>query len=233
MIDIHTHVLPFVDDGSTAMDLSLQLLQESVTIGVTDLFLTPHYMKTRDYLSTATENREVFLQLQEEVKKRNIPIRLYLGNEIFYTIDSLHDLRSGIVIPLGDSDKVLLEFSTTDIHEDIGEAIHNVKALGYVPIIAHSERYPYIDSLKDYEIMRKMGALIQVNASSVVGISGKTMQKMAFKLIKNELVDFIASDIHVSRKNYMKEAYHLVSKKFGDRSASRLFMNQSVLQTNR
>jgi len=229
MIDIHTHVLPFVDDGSKNMESSIKLIQESVSFGITDLYLTPHYMLTRNYLSTNQENKIIFQQLCDEVKKQGIPIKLHLGNEVYYQFQSIDDYRSKRVVPLGSTNFVLIEFSTSEEEEDISEAIHNMKALGYIPILAHVERYTYIKDFHDYEVIHKMGALIQVNAASVVGASGTPTKKMVMKMIKNGLVDFIASDIHEFRTNYMKQAYELIERKFKKGIAEKLF-NNSILK---
>lgn len=230
MIDIHTHILPFIDDGSKTLEESIQLLEEEEQIGVTDVFLTPHYIKHRNYLSTYKENIEVYDQFLEEVKKRNIKVNLHLGNEVYYHFDSVSHLRNQTVVPMGNSKFVLIEFSTSEEEEDIGEAIHNMKALGYIPIIAHIERYPYIKNFKDYELIKRMGAYIQVNASSVTGSSGSQYKKLALKLIKAGVVDFIASDIHTFRKNELVEAYKIVSKKFGIDTANHLFHNEVILK---
>lgn len=228
MIDIHAHVLPFVDDGSPDIESSVNLLAEAAELGVTDLFTTPHYMKVRNYLSSVENNRAVFEQMNNEIKTRNIPIRLHLGNEIYYTIKTIQDLKNGTVIPLGNSRKVLLEFSMNEEEEDISEAIHNMNALGYQAIIAHPERYPYL-KWTDFEVIKKMRALIQINASSIIGRYGAQTQKLVLKLIKEGYVDFVASDIHKSRPNHLKEAYNLILKKFGKAIADRIFSNESVL----
>lgn len=228
MIDIHTHILPFVDDGSKSLEASIELLQEEIEFGVTDVFFTPHYMRTRNYLSPYEENKKVFDDFQNEVKKRNLSINIHLGNEIYYHLDSVQKLRDQIVVPLGNTRFVLIEFSTSEEEEDVAEAIHNMKSLKYIPIIAHIERYPYL-TFHDYEIIKKMGAYIQVNAGSVTGSSGQQYKKLAFKMIKSGLVDFISSDIHTFRKNEMKEAYHIVEKKFGKEKADHLFHNEVIL----
>ncbi len=228
MIDIHTHVLPFIDDGSIDIESSLELLREEEKIGVTDVFLTPHYMKQRNYLSTYQQNLEVFHQFQNIANENHIKVNMHLGNEVYYKIDSVQKFREGIVVPLGNTKFVLIEFSTIEEEEDLAEAIHNMKALGYKPIIAHIERYSYIKDFKDYELIKRMGAYIQLNAASVVGASGHQYKKLCMKMIKAGLVDFIASDIHTFRTNYMKEAYELVEKKFGMDVANKLFNNQVI-----
>ncbi|MBN2696055.1 MAG: hypothetical protein JXR38_00780 [Bacilli bacterium] len=229
MIDIHTHILPFIDDGAKDMETSLRMIEESAAIGVTDLFLTPHFMKSRNYLSLASENQMIFEKLQAAVKAKKISIELHLGNEVFYTIDSIRDIREGLILPLGNSKLILIEFSLGDDHEAIDEAIHNMTSMGYTPVIAHPERYDYLEFKRDFSVIKKMGALIQVNASAVIGKAGHEQHKTVLKLIKKGYADFVASDIHASRQNYMREAYDFISHKFGKDKAERLCNNKMAL----
>jgi len=231
MIDIHTHILPGVDDGSPSVEASIEMLREAERFGVTDVFLTPHYMKSRGYVSTYTENKEVFERFSVAAKQAGVSINMHLGNEIYYSFSSIQALRDGTVSPLGESTVVLIEFSTSEEEEEIPEAIHNMRAMGYTPVIAHVERYPYIKTAKDYEVMRKMGALIQINAASIVGAAGPATKKFVWKLLKAGLIDIIASDIHVFRTNYLKEAYDLIHKKFGQAMSSKLFHHPMFLKT--
>lgn len=229
MIDIHTHILPGVDDGSPDMETSIALLKEELKQGVTDIFVTPHYFKYRGYLSTSDENQLIFNQLVEEKKKQNININLYLGTEIYYDKDTIRNLENSIVKPLGDSKFVLVEFSLFEESEDILEAINSITAKGYTPVIAHPERYPYIKKEDAYYYMRRMGAKIQINASSLLGDYGKKTKKFVFKLIKKNLIDFVASDIHGFRKVKLSEAYEVVKKAFSIEKANDLFNNVSIL----
>ncbi|MDD3477446.1 MAG: hypothetical protein PHP32_01020 [Candidatus Izemoplasmatales bacterium] len=231
MIDIHTHILPGVDDGSPSEEASIEMLREEERFGVTDVFLTPHYMKSRGYLRTYDENKTVFEQFSMAAKKAGISIQLHLGNEIYYTFSSIQALRDQTVAPMGNTPAVLIEFSTSEEDEEIPEAIHNIVAMGYTPVIAHVERYSYIKTAKDYEVMRKMGALIQINAAAIVGAAGPATKKFVWKLLKSGLIDVIASDIHVFRTNYMKEAYDLILKKFGQVITERLFNHPIFAET--
>lgn len=228
MIDIHTHVLPFVDDGSPNIEASLKMVEAASLAGVTDLFLTPHFMKLRNYLSEYSQNRIIFASFLDEVKKAGFPIRLHLGNEIYYTITTVKDLKNQVVIPLGDSNKALLEFSLDEEDEDIAEAIHNLKIIGYQAIIAHPERYSYV-KYTDYQVIRDMGGLIQINAASILGKYGLSIQKMVLRLIKEGLVDFVASDNHNFRSYGLKEAYLLIEKRFGSQTAKNIFVNKTIL----
>ncbi|MFH0993380.1 MAG: CpsB/CapC family capsule biosynthesis tyrosine phosphatase [bacterium] len=229
MIDIHSHVLPFIDDGSPDMESSLALLREAELQGVKDLFLTPHYYPARGYFSTRSENQEVYANLKKACSEAGIGITMHLGNEIYYSIETIRDLREKIVAPMGNSKMVLLEFSMNKEEEDITEAIHNIRAIGYQPIIAHPERYPYLDKSHDFEVIRKMGGLIQLNAASIVGKYGGAIQKTAFSLLKLGWIDFIASDIHSFRKNQIREAYELVARKIDPETAERVFNNRTIL----
>ena len=230
VIDIHSHFLPFVDDGSPDTTQSLAILREAEGFGVTDVFLTPHYMPTRGYINSATANRIVFDQFVKDVAQQGVRIKLHLGTEIYYTPDTVKLLRDQTVIPLGNSRSVLIEFNAAEEDEDIVEAIHNMKALGFKPIIAHAERYEYIGKIENFRLMKKMGAFIQINAGSVLGKSGSAIQKFVFKLIKEKLVDFVASDMHVFRINYLAEAFKFVEKKFDTATAIAIFHNPVLLK---
>lgn len=229
MIDIHTHILPGVDDGSPNMETSIKLLKEEINQGVTDVFVTPHYYKFRGFYSTSDENTVIFQQLVEEIKKHNMQINIYLGTEIYYDKNTIKNLNNKVVLPLGNTKFVLIEFSLCEESEDILEAINGITAKGYIPIIAHPERYPYIKSIDAYYYMRRMGAKIQINASSLIGNYGRKTKKFVLNLIKSNLVDFVASDMHDFRMVKLSEAYKVVEKTFSIEKANELFNNKSIL----
>ncbi len=228
MIDIHTHILPYVDDGSPGLETSIDLIKSEIEQGVTDIFVTPHYMKYRNFLSTYEDNKIVFNKLVEKVKEENLEVNLYLGNEIYYDNKTLENLRNNVVVSLDKSKYILVEFSLYQETEDIPDAIHNLVAKGYIPIIAHPERYPYITNVSDYKIMKKMGAKIQINAGAINGDYGKKIKKMVMNLIKNNLVDFIASDVHDFRTSEMFSAYNIVKKAISKEKADQIFINKMI-----
>lgn len=227
MIDVHTHILPLVDDGPKSLEKSISLLEDSIRDGITTIILTPHYMKIRGYLSPASNNRLVFDELLSVVKEKGLNVNLILGQEIYYTPDTIQNIRDQVVVPIGNTKLMLIEFSSMQ-EEDIAEAVHNVTALGFIPIIAHVERYPHL-TIHDVNMLRHMGALIQVNAGSVIGEYGTKSKSFIHRLIKEELIDFVASDIHPFRKNHMKDAYAYVLKKYGKAMAQKLFYNPILL----
>ncbi len=219
MIDIHTHILPFVDDGSFDNNLSLDMLQECVNQGVTDVFLTPHYRKL--YKLPTNVLRSEFEKFNSVVASNNIPINLYLGQEI-YIDDSYKQAFAGKkILTMNDSKFVLIEFEY-DSEEDMADVVYEIKMFGYKPIVAHYERYSNADIETAYEI-KALGGFIQINADSLVGKSKKRYIKLIKKLFKENLVDFVASDVHHDRENHLLLAKQFVKKKFGEETANRVF----------
>lgn len=229
MIDIHTHLLPYVDDGVRDFDEAISIIKDLSNQGVKHIFVTPHYYKMRNYVSTKQENLKIFNQLKEKTSRENIDVFLYLGNEINYTIEVLKVIDQGIVSPLKDP-IYLIEFSTQASVYEITEAVHNMKSKGYLPILAHIERYEKLSDIEDVRLLKKLGALIQINASSVLGSRGFFTKRWIKKLIKENCVDFIASDSHSLRPNLMSDAYTYVEKKFSKEKANQLFNNSMILK---
>lgn len=222
MIDIHSHIVFNVDDGADNIEQSIEMIKEMITNGVTDLICTPHYR-----LRMFTETKEViennFKLLCEEVKKQNLNINLYLGRETYFD-KSIYNILN--TLEINQKNIILLEFSYTN-NPDIEEVIYNIKRLGYRVIIAHVERYTYL-KVDDIINMKSKNVYIQVNASTILGKDGLKDKKKAFKLIKAGVVDFIASDMHYHRNNYLKKAYDIISKKFGKEIADKLFMTNAL-----
>lgn len=222
VIDIHTHIIPNVDDGSFNLETSIFLIKEEIKQGITDIICTPHFRRGM-FETSREEILENYNLLKEEIKKQNLNINIYLGQEIYirrYTsLDRI--FQENRVFSMNDQKYLLLEFSYTN-EIDISEIVFSCKLKGYTPIIAHIERYEYVGIEEANDIV-EAGGLIQVNASSVIGKHGGKIKKKVKKLIKNNLVSFIASDIHSNRKNYMLKTYNYIQKKYGEKMANELF----------
>lgn len=231
MIDIHSHIIPNVDDGSESIDESLKMLKEEVSMGITDVICTPHY---RRHMFT-TGNKEIylsFLNLKEASKNNNLDINIYLGQEIYiHSLQgfkkTLEMLNNGEIYSYENTKYILLEFSYTD-EIDITEAAYMAIIKGYKPIIAHIERYQYINSIEKVQEIIDVGALIQINASSVIGKDGMRTKKFIRKLINNNCVSFVSSDIHFKRTNYMLKAYNYVVKKHSKEIADKIFTSNAL-----
>lgn len=219
MVDIHTHIIHRVDDGSKNIENSLAMLEMAKSAGTTDIICTPHYRK--GYFETEKQEIEsCFIELTDRAK--DIGVNLYLGQEVATNRVVNEIVKGGSVFTLNKSRYVLLEFDYNNF-VDIGNICFELKVCGYVPIIAHIERYTYVDA-SDVEEFIDSGALIQINASSVVdGIFAKYRKKVD-KYLKLNLVHFVASDIHSGRKYLLDKAYLAIKKKFGKERADKLFI---------
>ena len=187
--DNHSHILYGVDDGVKTVEESLKILRFYEEAGLQTLWLTPHIME--DVPNTTEGLRGRFAELQAAYPG---PIRLRLAAE--YMIDTLfvERLRSKDLLLHG-GDLVLMETSTwsppIDLWEIVEEAIHS----GYRPLIAHPERYRYMQ-MKDYERLRKMGCLLQLNLPSIVGVYGEETRAKAERLLEKGFYSMTGSDCH-------------------------------------
>ena len=212
MTDIHTHIIPCVDDGSPSMEESIKMIKHEIDIGVDTIICTPHHIYGR-YMKTVEEIKEQFELLQKEVEKEKLPIKLLLGQEICYSHreDQITMLKEGKLLTLGGSNKILLEFSFTREPEDILEVIYNFSINGYKVIVAHVERYEWMTYDKVLSL-RNEGALIQINSDSYLGLSNWREKRLTRKLIRKHLVDFIASDTHSFRPSTLDKSYKKIKQ---------------------
>ena len=224
-IDIHCHILPGVDDGSPDMATSLEMLRIADKNGITHLILTPHHKPMHHNVSP--EHNVVYRKkLQEAAKEAGIKAKLFSGNEIYYSDETMEELMEGKICSLAGSDYVLVEFHPTNPYKAIQNAVSRVQAAGFIPIIAHVERYSDIVShparVKD---LIEMGSLIQVNASSIMGKYGFGISHFTKKLLKEELVHFIASDAHDTgrRAPNLLDCRNYVERKYGEDYGKKLF----------
>ena len=224
MIDIHSHVIPFVDDGSGSLDNSLQLLKTAEENGVTDIVCTPHYRRFSFEPSKESIIENFGLLSSANDKK----VKLHLGQEIAYDKEMFSRLEKGEVFTMNGTDHVLLEFSYTDF-TDISGVCFECKIRGFKPIIAHIERYEYL-TLQDVEELFYSGVMIQVNAGSLA--FGSHYRPIAKKYLSKDLVHFIANDVHVGRPYLMKKAFEFVRKKYGEDRANKLFVENAKRTLN-
>lgn len=190
MIDIHTHILPDVDDGSPSIEQSLIMLQKQEKDGVKAVILTPH-VQSRVQTKTLDEHKVIFETLKKRAIEHRIKVKLYLGSEVFYRSHLDPDYRE---FAINGSKYVLLEFPPA-IPTPIEEVVYDLSRRGFIPIVAHVERYEYL-SLEDYHGIKQSGGLLQMNTTSAMNQDPKVRRGIVPKLLKNELIDFIASDCH-------------------------------------
>lgn len=225
-VDIHTHLMFGVDDGSRDIKMTLKMLEVAILDGTTDLFLTPHY---RLYLSSNTP--QITRPLFNDIKERaaHLPINLYLGNEMRVDSKSLSAIKEKNFNTLNDSDYLLIDYPFSLFVGDPVEKILKVASIHPHIIVAHPERHSYTRSLSVIEDIKNKGILIQVNAGSILGSHGSESEYFAHELLENKLVDFVASDGHnlTSRPPLLSDAYNIVLNQYGQEVADDLFKNNA------
>lgn len=232
-VDIHTHILPGIDDGAPNLDEAKKLVQIAQEDGIRSIFLTPHYRGVyRKH--TPSVLRSAFDAFCQEMNTAFPDMRFFLGCEIHCQSDVPELLREEKLLTLSNSQYILLEFSNSAFRSQIISAVHETVRNGFTPIIAHAERCATLRS--DYALVTELlelGALIQLNADSVMGRLGFGIKRFCHKLLKTRCVHFIASDAHnpTQRPPLLRECYWRVCKKYGEEYATELFFRnpQSVI----
>lgn len=189
--DYHSHILPGVDDGVRTMEESLSILEGLEEIGITDLWLTPHIME--DIPNTTEDLRQRFSVL---VEKNPTKIRLNLAAE--YMMDALFEerLQKGDLLPLGkDGNHLLVETSYFNPPMDLYGILEKVRVKGYYPVLAHPERYVYMEK-KDYKHLKEMGVLLQMNVGSIGKVYGKEVYRKAKWMLRKGMYSLFGSDLH-------------------------------------
>ena len=235
-IDIHTHILPATDDGAADLLAALELVKMAWENGTRTLILTPHFRGI--YRRNTPELlRQRFEEFSREVGGRFPQMRLCLGNEIHYHSDVPDRLLAGSVLPMCDSEYALLEFDNRSMRSQVVSAVMDTIQAGYTPIIAHAERYEVFrknETLLD-EVL-ELGALIQLNADSVMGKHGFGVKRFCHKLLQRQQAHFIGSDAHdmVNRPPLLRDCFLHIHKKYGDEYAARVFYeNAQAVVENR
>ncbi len=194
MIDIHTHILHGVDDGCKTLNESISMLKSAVEGGVTEIFLTPHYRPTKGYVASCETIQKKFKELQKEVSKLRLPIKLFLGREIDEMENLDQFIKGSKCNTMNNSNYVLIDFGVREA--DIDEVVYELSLSGYKVIIAHIERYKYIKDFKVFDSLKKKGALFQVNVSSIYNPKNRETKRKVQYLKRKGFIDFISSDSH-------------------------------------
>ena len=191
-VDIHSHILPGIDDGAKNIDESISLISEMKKLGFSKIIATPHtYSGLYDNTPKTIENS--FKLLPKDLVKEN---NIEYASE--YLIDSyiIESIDNKSILCLKDN-HILVEMSYINKHNKLYEIIHYILVNGYIPILAHPERYIYFhQNFKDYRKLKKVGCKFQLNLLSVTGYYGKKILSISEKLLKNNLIDYVGSDIH-------------------------------------
>ena len=197
MKDIHSHLLYGIDDGSKSIEESIPLLKKLEKEGVTDLMLTTHYIENSKYNCNNQEKQIIFEEFCKRAEEENINVRLYLGNEVFFTPNMLDLIKREEIKTLNNSKYVLFEFPMNSIYNNTSQIINELVSNGYIPILAHPERYRYFqEHPKVAEEYLRSGLLLQGNLTSLYGVYGTTAEKTLKFFLKKKWISFLGSDTH-------------------------------------
>lgn len=197
LVDMHSHVLPGIDDGAQTPAESVVLIRKMMELGIKKIIATPHVMV--DYYRNDKESIFNSLAiLKEELVKQNIDIPVEAAAEHYFdeTFERRIDERS--LLTMGEEKYVLFEVSFINEPPNVIQMIQKMRDAGYKPILAHPERYPYMD-IDRLRMIRSWGCNLQINTISLTGYYGKPTKKMAEDLVDQQMVDFISSDMHHPR----------------------------------
>ncbi len=223
MIDIHSHIIPQVDDGPGSLQVSLEMLEIAVEDGITEIVATPHILSNLEF-QREKEILARFEELKAEAQAKGLPIKLHLGSEIY--IEPEIDLNHRIATLADNGRYFLIEFPMQGIPVFAAEHFFQVMMEQRTPIIAHPERNAGIIGRPERaaEFVQR-GSLLQVNAGSLTGRFGSTVKETAWKLLDAHLVHFVASDAHDTqgRPPKLRRAYDLVAERLGEEWARMLF----------
>ena len=224
LIDIHSHIVPGVDDGSKSPEESLKILKASYEGGVRKMILTPHF-RLGMFETDGETILNRFRHLKDEAEKQFPELSLYLGCEFHASMDMEELLKTHPRFFMAGSRYLLLEFSSGDTESFIKDRVYAAESLGAKVILAHVERYQATRKPEFLEELKRRGAMIQVNADAVLGKDGFLIKRYANKLIKDGLIDIIASDAHdlSSRATHLCECAKYVERKYGTDTATELF----------
>lgn len=224
IVDIHSHILPGVDDGSKDMDMTREMLRIAWSEGIRTMIATPHHR--RGYaMAPAEKLKEVYQAVCIEAQKINPDFKIYLGSELFRSHSLGERLQSGEALTMAGTKYILVEFLPSDPYRELYSALRRLQMIGYKPIVAHAERYQCL--VKEpalTEELVEMGCYIQVNASSVVGGNGFSAKRYIKKLLKYEMIHFLGTDTHdlENRSPVIQKSAAYIARKCSEEYARRL-----------
>lgn len=228
MIDIHTHIVPYVDDGAEDMEDALLMAELALESGVETVIATPHSNIPGEVENYAGPELEGFLNdLRNQLTQRQLPLTVLSGMEIYATEDVPQKIRDGCFWSLNDSGRYLVEFGFQKRGSQVTNILEDLCDLGAKPVVAHPERYACIQ--RDPGLASDwidMGCQLQMNRGSIFGKFGRASFYAAEELLQNGWITYIASDAHspYRRTTYMKDIYDFLCEEFSKSKAQKLLI---------
>ena len=227
MVDIHSHIIADIDDGSKDIEMTINMLKKAELSGTTDIIATPHFMRGRFEVEYNEVLKKVD-ELRELSRKNNIDINIYAGQEVYYSKNILEYYNDKLIGTINNTKYMLIELPIVEFNiDEVINVIYELQIRGITPIIAHPERYKqFIKKPSMINTLAKEGMLFQLNAGSITGSFGKEVKKTATKYLENNIYSFMGSDAHRDRgrDTDIKEALNIL-----ERSQRKEFINNGRL----
>ena len=217
MIDLHSHILPGMDDGARDMETALHMADMAVQSGVSAMVVTPHCVSDR-----VEQVRDRLAELRSAVRAERIPIRLYSGMEIFGRPDTAALLREGRLLTINGSRYPLIEFAFDTDGDEETAVLQSVIRAGYIPLVAHPERYRCIqEDPEQVNLWARMGCRFQVNRGSLLGRFGPEAREVAWALAGRGFATVVASDSHSAtrRTPWLRDVWELLEQRLSPAAA--------------
>ena len=225
VIDIHCHILPAIDDGAKSLDEAIEMARIAQNEGIKIIVNTSHY-NPRFEFKKGNEVLEELDRFNKVLKDYNIDLEVIAGNEVYCTTDIIQIIENKEFFTINNSRYILLEFSHMGLPKNISDIIYEIKLRGYTVILAHIERYIEVQKKPNvvYDYIKE-GALIQINASSIMGKNGKGAKYVCDTLLDNNMVHVVGTDAHSStrRRPLIKDVYNHVAHVYGINRANKIF----------
>ncbi|MCJ1655234.1 hypothetical protein MT340_000350 [Staphylococcus sp. NRL 16/872] len=234
MIDIHNHLIWGVDDGARDIDETINMIETAYAQGITRIIATPHF-----YIDTYEPNKEDLYEkkvlLEDRLGELNLPVSIKIGEEIYLEPASFEKIESNIALSIDNLKYILVEFSFNDISLFIFELLVKLVDMGYIPIIAHPERYKSVQT--DFSLLEKFvdtGCILQLNGGSILGNHGRGAKKAAKYMVKHRLFHIVGSDAHndTNRPFVIAKAFKKIKdqdfKNFLETNAEAIWNNQRI-----
>jgi protein-tyrosine phosphatase len=218
MVDIHSHILPGIDDGSKNMEMTLEMLRNAEKEGTKEIVATPHYLLEYGE-ANIKEVKELVKEVNSLADKEGLNIKVYSGQEVYFNENIIENFIEGNIGTINDSKYMMIEFSMHRFDKNIFEILYELQVRDIVPIIAHPERYkPFREQPSLINDFINEGYLFQMNAGSIEGRFGESIKKTAYIFLENNIYNFIGSDAHDidSRSTGLQRAINMLNAKSKD-----------------
>lgn len=204
MIDFHSHILPNIDDGASNIEETMLMLKEAKSAGFSSVISTSHFIE-ETYNVSSIKRDKIINEITKIIQLENIDIKIYNGSETYISNNLDKLLNENILTTINNSRYLLIELPMNNRVLFLDEVIFDLLADGIIPIIAHPERYSYIQESPNILLdLIKKGVLFQANYGSIIGQYGKRAQSTVKKLLKHNMIHFLGTDAHKSNNIYTK-----------------------------